>query len=369
MKFSGFVFAAEDRYSHAERYAFLYDVADYLDRNGFDALWTPERHFQEFGGCFPNPAVLSAALAARTQRLKLRAGSVVAPHHHPVRIAEEWALVDQLSGGRAGVCFAAGWHKRDFVFYPENFQDRKALMFERIETVRALWAGESRRFHAAEEDVDVRIYPRPVQPDIPLWLVYSNDPAIWVRAGELGLNVLALLNTWTTIADGIASYRQARERAGHDPRSGVVTLGLHTFVGENDRDVRRLVEAPLKHYLSSFLLAKNDDKQLRSERAPMTEGEKAMILEGAFNDLFESRSLLGDVDKCERVVRRLQSIGVDEVAALIDFGVGFSDVLRSLAHLKALKDRFQPAGPAASDTAAPCGDGEAAEEFAWYFNR
>lgn len=369
MKFSGFVFAAEDRYSHAERYAFLYDVASYLDRNGFEALWTPERHFQEFGGCFPNPAVLSAALAARTQRLKLRAGSVVAPHHHPVRIAEEWALVDQLSGGRAGICFATGWHKRDFVFYPDNFQDRKALMFERIDAVRALWAGESRRFRAADEDVDVRIYPRPVQADIPLWLVYSNDPAIWVRAGELGLNVLALLNTWASIADNIGSYRQARERAGHDPRTGVVTIGLHTFVGESNQSVRSLVEAPLKHYLASFLLAKNDDKHLRSERAPMTEEEKALILEGAFTDLFESRSLLGDIDKCERVVRKLQSIGVDEVAALIDFGVEFPSVLRSLSHLKALKERFETSRQAGPEAMRAPDEDEVAEEYAWYFNR
>ncbi|MEJ2415524.1 MAG: LLM class flavin-dependent oxidoreductase, partial [Exilibacterium sp.] len=127
MKFSGFIFAAQDRHSQEDRYDFLFRVARYLDENDFEALWTPERHFQEFGGSFPNPAVLSAALAAVTRRLKLRAGSVVVPHHHPVRIAEEWALVDQISKGRVGVCFATGWHKRDFVFYPENYACRREI--------------------------------------------------------------------------------------------------------------------------------------------------------------------------------------------------------------------------------------------------
>jgi len=365
MKFSGFVFAAEDQYAHAERYAFLFEVAEYLDRNGFTALWTPERHFQEFGGSFPNPAVLSAALAARTQRLQLRAGSVVAPHHHSVRIAEEWALVDQISKGRAGVCFATGWHKRDFVFYPENYENRKALTFQKIDEVRALWRGEPLRFPAADDVVDVKIYPRPVQREIPLWLVFSSDPGIWTRAGELGLNVLALLNSWNSIAENIGRYREARARHGHDPATGVVTIGLHTFIGHDNDAVRKRVEAPLKRYLASFLLAKNDDKKLSSRQAPMTDAERDLILEGAFRDLFDSRSLLGDLDKCERVVKSLQSIGVDEIAALIDFGLDFPSVLDSLDNLRTLKSRFECAK--ADDFA--CAETEGEGSFGWYFNR
>jgi natural product biosynthesis luciferase-like monooxygenase protein len=365
MKFSGFVFAAEDHYSHPERYAFLFEVAEYLDRNGFTALWTPERHFQEFGGSFPNPAVLSAALAARTQRLQLRAGSVVAPHHHSVRIAEEWALVDQLSKGRAGICFATGWHKRDFVFYPENYQDRKELTFQKIDEVRRLWSGQSLRFPGVDGEVDVRIHPRPVQQGIPSWLVFSSDPGIWTKAGEMGLNVLALLNSWNAIAEGIAHYRDSRERAGHDPATGVVTLGLHTFIGTSNAAVRKRVEAPLKRYLASFLLAKNDDNKLSSRHAPMTDAERDLILEGAFQDLFDSRSLLGDLDKCERVVDQLKAMGVDEIAALIDFGLEFPAVLDALDSLTELKFRFDRK---AAPELAISGSGQEGD-FSWYFNR
>lgn len=371
MKFSGFVFAAEDHYAHAERYAFLFDVAEYLDRNGFTALWTPERHFQEFGGSFPNPAVLSAALAARTHQLQLRAGSVVAPHHHSVRIAEEWALVDQISRGRAGVCFAAGWHKRDFVFFPENYENRKDVTLQKIDEVRALWAGQSLRFPVAGDVVDVRIHPRPVQQQIPLWLVFSNDPGIWTKAGELGLNVLALLNSWGTITENIARYREARARFGHDPAAGIVTIGLHTFIGASNEAVRKRVEAPLKRYLASFLLARNDDKKLSSHHAPMTDAERDLILEGAFRDLFDSRSLLGDLDKCTRVVKSLEAIGVDEIAALIDFGVDFPSVLDSLDNLKELKLRFESSAAQSGEDPAS-GQGEALEvagDFGWYFNR
>src|ERR1044072_8239679 len=79
--------------------------AMFAARHGFTAVWTPERHFQAFGGLYPNPSVLSAALAMITERVQIRAGSVALPLHHPVRVAEEWSVVDNLSNGRAAISF------------------------------------------------------------------------------------------------------------------------------------------------------------------------------------------------------------------------------------------------------------------------
>ena len=106
-------------------------------------MWTPERHFHEFGGLYPNPALTSAAVAVVTERIEIRAGSVVLPLHNPIRVAEDWSVVDNLSNGRVGLSFASGWHANDFALAPENFERRRELMAEGIETVRALWRGES----------------------------------------------------------------------------------------------------------------------------------------------------------------------------------------------------------------------------------
>ena len=109
--FSLFFFSADGTAAGSEKYKLLMDAAHFADTNGFKAVWTPERHFQAFGGLYPNPSVLSAALAVSTKNVQIRAGSVVVPLHHPIRIAEEWALVDNLSNGRTGIAFATGWHK------------------------------------------------------------------------------------------------------------------------------------------------------------------------------------------------------------------------------------------------------------------
>src|SRR5205807_362890 len=84
------------------KYRTLIEAARFADTHDFAAIWLPERHFTFMGSLYPNPAVLHAALARETKRLRLRAGSVVLPLHDPIRVAEEWAVVDNLSAGRAG---------------------------------------------------------------------------------------------------------------------------------------------------------------------------------------------------------------------------------------------------------------------------
>src|SRR5439155_12747672 len=158
-----FYFASDTSDATHDRYRLLLDGARFADEHGFTAVWTPERHFHAFGGIYPNPSVTAAAVAAVTRRVAVRAGSVVAPLHHPLRIAEEWAVVDNLSGGRAGVSFASGWHAVDFALRPENYADRRTVLVDTIETVRELWRGQSVELtDGAGEQSKVRIYPAPV---------------------------------------------------------------------------------------------------------------------------------------------------------------------------------------------------------------
>src|SRR5690606_38951972 len=96
VSFSLFYFAAGGAQA-SEGYRLLLEGARFADANGFEAVWTPERHFHAFGGHYPNPSVASAALATVTANVAIRAGSVVLPLHSPVRVAEEWAVVDNLS--------------------------------------------------------------------------------------------------------------------------------------------------------------------------------------------------------------------------------------------------------------------------------
>lgn len=348
MEFSVYFFSANDRYDFGSRYRFLLEVAKFADTHGFTAMWTPERHFQEFGGSFPNPSVLSAALAVTTERLQVRAGSVVLPHHHPVRVVEEWSLVDQLSGGRVGLCVATGWHQGDFVFYPENYRVRREYSFGHIDTLRSLWRGEPVMFPGPDgSELTVRTFPRPKQAELPLWLVYTSNPQTWVTAGEKGLNVLSLLDSWDRLEQNIASYRQARERAGLDPAGGTVTVGMHTYVGDDEDAVWDLVRVPVRTYLGSFMTQQRADDKVNGATRVVDASEQDKLAELMAEDYFQRRSLMGTPDKCAGTVERLAAIGVTEIASLVDFGLPFDTVLAALPALDRLRARCQSTPAAA----------------------
>src|SRR5262249_7568184 len=173
MDFSLFYFASAAAAAPGKgpKYRLLLEGARFADAHGFVAVWTPERHFHEFGGLYPNPAVTGAALAAVTENVQIRAGSVVLPLHHPIRVAEEWSVVDNLSGGRVGLSFASGWHAQDFALRPENYADRRAVMRRGIETVLKLWRGEAVAAKSGDgRGIEGRILPPPVQAAPPLWI-------------------------------------------------------------------------------------------------------------------------------------------------------------------------------------------------------
>ncbi|HYN84384.1 MAG TPA: MupA/Atu3671 family FMN-dependent luciferase-like monooxygenase, partial [Pyrinomonadaceae bacterium] len=361
MDFSLFYFASSEEADERDKYRLLIEGAKFADRHGFTAVWTPERHFHSFGGLYPNPSVAGAALAVLTERLQIRAGSVVLPLHHPVRVAEEWAVVDNLSGGRVGLSFASGWHSNDFALAPDNYATRQALMYEQIETVRRLWRGESVTLRGgAGEEVEIRTLPRPVQAELPVWVTAAGSVETFRSAGRVGAGVLTHLlgQTVEDLAEKIAAYREARREAGHDPEAGRVVLMLHSFVGRDLDAVRETVRGPFCQYLmQSVSLARNLARGLGFdvEVESLEPGMLEDFLQRSFDRYFETSGLLGTPASCLRMVNRLKRIGVNEVACLIDFGVEAEAVMSGLRYLRELKDlsnRLRRAETAADYSAA-----------------
>lgn len=349
--FSLFYFSADENENAADRYRILMEGARFGDEHGFAAVWTPERHFHAFGGLYPNPAVTGAAVAAITKRIGVRAGSCVLPLHHPIRVAEEWAMVDNLSAGRVGVSFAAGWQPNDFVLNPAAYAEAKAQTVEMIETVRRLWRGERLVFPGPRGDVSVRTLPRPVQPELPVWFTTAGNPESYERAGQLGVNVLTHLlgQSVEELADKITVYRRSWRAHGH-AGEGKVSLMLHTFVGDSDADVKELVRAPMKAYLGSsislikgFAEAFPTFRQKPNGSSPaldfqsLDDEEMEALLDYSFERYYATSGLFGTEATCARTVDRLKGVGVDDIACLIDFGVETDTVLRHLKHLSRVR--------------------------------
>lgn len=349
MKFGVMFFAASALAAGDDPYRLVLESARFADRAGFSSLWVPERHFTEFGGLYPNPAVLQAAVAASTSRIGLRAGSVVAPLHHPLRCVEEWSVVDNLSRGRVGVSFAAGWNPDDFVLAPEVYATRHDRLYEVMREVQALWRGAHHDgTNGVGQPTRVRAYPRPVQTDLPVWATVAGNPEHFRRAGASGAHLLTHLldQDVEVLAERIRIYRDARAAAGLDPATAEVTVMLHTFVGADADTVRAQARGPYCEYIkaniglfSGLARSRGHEVDLRTLSASDLDDFTQFL----YDRFAATRGLIGTPESCAPLVERLHQIGVTELACLLDFGPSTDVILAHLPHLEALMRRVQGA--------------------------
>jgi natural product biosynthesis luciferase-like monooxygenase protein len=332
------------------KYALLLEVARRADEAQFVSLWTPERHFHEFGGIFPNPSLTSAAVAVVTQRLQLRAGSLVSPLHHAIRIAEDWAVIDNLSDGRAAISFGSGWNVNDFAFFPERYERRKEIMYEQIALVSRLWRGETIRMtNSIGKSVGIRLFPSPIQAELPIWLTSSGDIRTFIKAGEINANVLThlMFQDGEQLRQKIHRYREERKRHGRDPGSGIVSLMLHAYLDRSVETARERARGPLKEYFRSAIGLENEavagggtvSGGRRSQQQEFADDIMDELLEVTLQRYLDGNALIGTVESARCIAHKFAGLGVDEIACLVDFGLAPEDVLGSLDKISQLADQ------------------------------
>jgi natural product biosynthesis luciferase-like monooxygenase protein len=304
----------------------------WADSAGLSSIWTPERHFHSFGGAYPNPAVASAALAVKTNQIQLRSGSVVSPLHDAVSIAEQWAIVDNLSEGRVGLAFAQGWREKDFILRQDVYKDRQQLMWRQIEEIKQLWKGESIQvIDKNEQPQDLAIFPKPVRQDIPIWISTVGNPNTIKQAAKLGSGIFTHLvgQTVAQLAETIALYKK-ESKLNSSNKEPHVALLVHTFVADTDEQAKNIAIDPLRQYLKQWLNL--DDKRNKT----FEEQKNAeLMLEVGVQRFLRGQSMIGSVDTCAKFIENMKSIGVNEIACLIDFGINENVVY---SHLNKISD-------------------------------
>jgi natural product biosynthesis luciferase-like monooxygenase protein len=251
-------------------------------------------------------------------------------------VAEEWSIVDNLSGGRVGISVASGWHVNDFVLAsPAVYDRRRQDMYEKIVTLQKLWRGDriSRR-NGAGKEVEVRILPSPIQAELPLSLTAMSDES-FQSAGRLGLSVLTsnfANRDLTVLRQRIETYRQESLRAHGRP--GHVTMMVHSFAAADDDEVRAVARPAMLDYLETNMrLQEEQDAGLGGGRgvAQLKDEQRRAIVEAqADHNIGGALSFIGPVEACRERAGALYQAGVDELACLIDFGVAAPEVLNGV---------------------------------------
>lgn len=204
--------------------------AQQAERSGFDSFFVTEHH-QEPAGYLPSPLPLLAALASRTSRIRLGTGIAVLPLYHPIRMAEDCAVVDIISRGRLILGVGMGYQEVDFAAYGLRVSDRVSLFEEGVEVIKRAWTEEKLYFVGKRYTLtDISVTPKPVQrPRPPIWVAGVGDEAM-KRAGRIGDALLAdSFQLPARLKRRVDLYRQTAESRGNQAR---VVLFREGFVAK-----------------------------------------------------------------------------------------------------------------------------------------
>ena len=284
-------------------YRELLGHAELAEALGYDAYWIAEHHFHEYG-VVPNPAAFLTAIAGHTERLRVGPAVSVLPFRDPVQVAEDYAMLDQLSGGRLNMGVGSGYLPHEFAGFGVSGQTKRQRFDEALALIRQLWRGEKVSFAGEHYRVnDVALNVLPVQRPEPPLTVAALRPEACYHIGRQGLNMMtipyAAVESMAGIGDMVADFRRGWQETQDTPPPEPL-CALHAHVAGSDEAARANAEDAFNRYTRTRLYAKSKKD---------------------YDDILAAElGLFGSVETVVAQLARLHAMGARQVMLLQDFG-------------------------------------------------
>lgn len=241
------------------------EIADQL---GFDSCWLAEHHFSRYG-ILGNPLLLGAAIAERTQRITIGTAVVVVPLHDPLRVAEDAALLDILSGGRLVLGIGRGYQPAEFSGFGKDRNANKETYAEIAQILKLAWTQDSWSFQGEHFQYDsMTIYPKPLTPGGPRILHGTSSPETFAQRGAAGHHIIVSSNftPMARLKENYDSYRTALADGGHPVGDFDLPFMQQVWVGPEEDGLQAAAEAALQYYKSVGKVIPGSQEAIDSER-------------------------------------------------------------------------------------------------------
>lgn len=292
------------------------------DRHGWARAMTTEHHFHYYGGAVTNPAVMLTHWAAKTERIRLASGVSLLPLRHPLQVAEDYAMVDQLSNGRFDLGVSRGFVPHEFEAFGVGLDETADRVAEGLEVIRRFWAGKPFAHKGRFYEFDtVEPWPETFQKDIPIWVAASNSQDSFVRAGERGLNLM--MNHYPMNYDSLVQkhdwYKEAYAKAGHDPAKRRSMLAFMAYIGDTEEQAIADAKIALQEHAGAYgkvLQHQEWDRDYECDESVllrMCEGDD-------YRDVFRKRTLICTAEQAAERLSRYRDLGYTEFSFIVRFG-------------------------------------------------
>jgi natural product biosynthesis luciferase-like monooxygenase protein len=308
--------------SEARFYQEMLEETELADTLGFHGVWLAEHHFYNYGGHCPSVPVLGAAIAQRTKKLRIGSGITLLPLQDPIRVAEEFALLDCLSGGRVDFGIGRGFQKVEYDAFERHMGDSRVLFEEAHDIIMKAWTqehfsheGKFRRVH------NLRVIPKPVQKLPPVYVAAIFTPESFEWTGRMGYNLMVVPYAAdpAVLAGNIKLFRNTRTVHGHRGEPDVMAV-YHFYCGETAAKAREEPREAMLRYLGAAAEPNREPAYSEQYRAygQLREGFKALLdYDGV---LYPQRLIFGDPAQCVERIKQIQATGATHIGLLANFG-------------------------------------------------
>jgi alkanesulfonate monooxygenase SsuD/methylene tetrahydromethanopterin reductase-like flavin-dependent oxidoreductase (luciferase family) len=300
----------------------IIDEAVYAETVGLHSAWIGEHHFSTLG-VLSCPDLVLAHVAARTTRLRLAPAVTVLPLHHPIRVAEQWATLDLLSGGRVEFAVGRGYDRREYAPFGVSFEDNQEIFEEGMGVVRRLWSSDEPVTHQGRHYrfADVAITPQPVQRPLPAYIASFSQPSIEL-AGRLGCGLIvapfAAAMSFGGLREVALRYHDACARHARPPGRLLCSYLIHFADDKAEEAAARARQ--IRYYRECVIAAFPGDPRTAPPSYRYFVGMVERLRELGPADLTENSVLLGTAGQIIETLKKVEAAGFAEV--ILYFNVG-----------------------------------------------
>jgi natural product biosynthesis luciferase-like monooxygenase protein len=302
-----------------ELYSRWLEQIDAAENLGFDSLWITEHHFRYFGGMMPSPTVMLAAAAQRTRNMRLGAAVSILPMHNPLRIAEEFAMVDLLSSGRLNFGAGRGMHPTEYAVFGYEWNNAQSRLPEALDIVIQAWSGNEFEWRSSHYQFPkLNVFPKPLQkPHPPIYVTANRDPESFAMIATRGHHLMTLpwIATNELQCSRVRQYQEALQSAGHAIDQREVFVMYPVYVGDDDKQARaEIIEH--WHRWRGFAL------EAMGLLSPQDEAHQRLFSHLAYDSMVrDSRGVFGGPETCAQILRRIiETVGATHIGLTFHFG-------------------------------------------------
>jgi alkanesulfonate monooxygenase SsuD/methylene tetrahydromethanopterin reductase-like flavin-dependent oxidoreductase (luciferase family) len=324
------------------------ELIEHADVLGYDTCWVREHHFTQYG-FLPNTLSLLAHAAARTERIRLGTAVVTLPLHHPIRVAEDVALVDVLSGGRMELGIGRGYQSIEFEAFGIPLNEARARTDEAIDAMRLLWSSDHPVNFKGEyfNFENIELQPKPVQrPGPPIHYASISAESI-VHYGSKGIPyIIDPTGTTSSLANLAQAWSSAAVEHGH-PATGDLVACRYVWVAPTDDSAREYVgQAPQVKSLAvdPSLTPRNSDGSIAKGYEYWEKGWHGRTKDHyASNVDWDDRWIAGNPERVVKQIKELEQMGYTNLCVIFGLDVNPSSVAELKQRMSLFADEIMPA--------------------------